>query len=54
MPETKQFTGARLIVARVVSEKLPHADRWSVQKNESRIDGLPDNEFKNFRSVSSV
>jgi len=41
-------------VAQVVSEKRLEADRWSVQKNKSRIDGLPDNEFKNFRSVSSV
>ena len=47
MEETKQFTRARMIMARVVSEKIPQAKRWSVPgKFKSWIDGLPDNEFK--------
>lgn len=47
MKETKQFTRARMIMARVVSEKIPQAKRWSVPgKFKSWIDGLPDNEFK--------
>jgi len=43
-----------IVVARVVSDKLPQAADGVFKKTSLRIDGLPDNEFKNFRSVSSV
>ena len=55
MEETKHFTRARMIMARVVNEKIPQAERWSVPaKFKSWIDGLPDKEFKAYLDRLSV
>jgi hypothetical protein len=38
---------ARMLIARVVSEKIPQAERWSVPNEfKSWIDGLSDDDFK--------
>jgi hypothetical protein len=38
---------ARMLIARVVSEKIPQADGWSVPEEfKSWVDGLSDEEFK--------
>ncbi len=40
---------ARMLIARVVSEKIPQADRWSVPEEfKSWIDGLSDEDFRTF------
>jgi hypothetical protein len=47
MKESEQFARARLIMTRVVSEKIPQADRWSVPREfKSWIDGLADEAFR--------
>jgi hypothetical protein len=38
---------ARILIARVVSEKIPQAERWSVpQEFKSWVDGVSDEDFK--------
>jgi hypothetical protein len=55
MKENQQFARARMIMTRVVSEKIPQAERWSVPKEfKSWIDGLPDQEFKEYLDRLSV
>jgi hypothetical protein len=47
MDENQSFARARMIMARIVSEKIPQAERWSVPKEfKSWIDGLSDEEFQ--------
>ena len=47
MSENERLARAKMIMARVVSEKIPQADRWSVPKEfKSWIDGLSDEAFK--------
>lgn len=42
-------------MTRVVSEKIPQAEQWSVPKEfKSWIDGLPDQEFKEYLDRLSV
>src|SRR5258705_4092289 len=49
MKENEQFTRAKMIMTRVVSEKIPQAERWSVPREfKSWIDGLRDEEFKTY------
>ena len=49
MKENEQFARAKMIMTRVVSEKIPQAERWSVPREfKSWIDGLPDEEFKTY------
>jgi len=44
-----------MIMTRVVREKIPQAERWSVPKDfKSWIDGLDDNEFKAYLDRLSV
>jgi hypothetical protein len=55
MKESQQFARARMIMARVVSEKIPQAEQWSVPgKFKTWIDGLPDKEFKEYLDRLSV
>ncbi|MCA1635611.1 MAG: hypothetical protein LC802_18450 [Acidobacteria bacterium] len=55
MKENDQFARAKMIMARVVSEKIPQAERWSVPKEfKSWIDGLSDKEFKVYLDRLSV
>ena len=45
--ENDGLARARMIMARIVSEKIPQAERWSVPKEfKSWIDGLSNTEFK--------
>lgn len=47
MEESEQISRAKLIMTRVVSEKIPQAERWSVPKEfKAWIDGLQEEEFK--------
>jgi hypothetical protein len=47
MNENGQLARAKMIINRVVSEKIPQAERWSVPEEfKSWIDGLPEKEFK--------
>ena len=49
MKNNEQFARAKLIMTRVVSEKIPQAERWSVPRDfKSWIDGLRDEEFKTY------
>ena len=49
MENNEQVARAKLIMTRVVSEKIPQAERWSVPREfEFWIDGLGDEEFKTF------
>lgn len=45
--KNEQFARAKLIMTRVVSEKIPQAEQWSVPREfKTWIDGLSDEEFK--------
>ena len=49
MKNNEQFARAKLIMTRVVSEKIPQAERWSVPREfKSWIDSLRDEEFKTY------
>jgi len=55
MKENEQFARAKMIMTRVVSEKIPQAERWSVPREfKSWIDGLRDEEFKMYLDRLSV
>jgi hypothetical protein len=55
MKENEQFARAKMIMTRVVSEKIPQAERWSVPREfKSWIDGLRDEEFKTYLDRLSV
>jgi hypothetical protein len=55
MKENEQVSRAKLIMTRIVSEKIPQAERWSVPKEfKSWIDGLHDEEFKAYLERLSV
>jgi len=47
MKDNESISRAKLIMTRIVSEKIPQADRWSVPREfKSWIDGITDEEFK--------
>jgi hypothetical protein len=53
--ENDRFARARMLMVRVVSEKIPQADRWSVPKEyKSWIDGLSDEDFKAYLDRLSI
>jgi hypothetical protein len=55
MKANEQFARAKMIMTRVVSEKIPQAERWSVPREfKSWIDGLRDEEFKTYLDRLSV
>src|SRR6267142_981721 len=55
MKENEQFARAKMIMTRVVSEKIPQAERWSVPREfKSWIDGLRDEAFKMYLDRLSV
>ena len=49
MKANEQFARAKMILTRIVSEKIPQAKRWSVPGEfKSWLDGLRDEEFKTY------
>lgn len=55
MSESDRVARAKMIMARVVSEKIPQADRWSVPNEFKRwINGLSDEAFKAYLDRLSV
>lgn len=55
MKENEQFSRAKMIMARIVSEKIPQAKQWSVPKEfKSWIDGLDGPQFKAYLERLSV
>lgn len=55
MSESERYARAKMIMARVVSEKIPQAERWVVPKKfKSWIDGVSDEDFKAYLERLSV
>src|SRR6185369_3874575 len=55
MSTTDRYARAKMIMARVVSEKIPQPDHWSVpQQFKSWIDELSDEDFKAYLDRLSV
>ena len=55
MSENAGSARARMLMVRVVSEKIPQAERWSVPKEfKSWIDGLSDEDFRTYLDRVSV
>jgi hypothetical protein len=53
--DNERIARAKMIIARVVSEKIPQAKRWSVPKEfKSWVDGLSDADFKAYLDRLSV
>jgi hypothetical protein len=49
MKESEQILRAKMIMTRVVTEKIPQAERWSVPREfKSWIDGLNEKDFKTY------
>lgn len=55
MNENEQFARAKLLMTRIVTEKIPQAQRWTVPREfKTWIDDLPDTEFKAYLDRLSV
>ena len=55
MNENEQILRAKMIMTRVVTEKIPQASQWSVPSEfKSWIDGLNDQDFKTYLARLSV